>query len=76
MSDGTMTDIKPFQARNRVAVAGEKKIHHRLLAIAGKSDGQVLKPWKFALAGRSDVTSTFGGTSNCERTSTSILRLS
>src|SRR5271156_6539324 len=29
----TMTDIKPLQTRNRVAVAGKKKIHHRLLAL-------------------------------------------
>jgi hypothetical protein len=46
-----MTDIKPFQASNRIAVAGEEKIHHRVLATAGESDGQIVKPGKFAFAG-------------------------
>src|ERR1700729_704658 len=49
-----MTDVEPLQQRPRVAVAGEKKIHHRLLALRRESDGKVIEPGELAFAGRSN----------------------
>ena len=71
-----MADVKPLQPRNRITVAGKQKIHYGVFAVVENVIGRFSNPGNSLLLVAPIVTSTFGGTSNCERTRTSILRFS